>query len=65
MKVKLEAFLEACKDKPAYSREGQNFMNKLSMVRKDLGDLLMENGLDPFYDDSRLPAALAFVKANW
>ena len=65
MKVKLETFLDACKDKPVYSRKGQNFMNKLSMVRKDLCDLLMDNGLDPFYDDSRLPDALAFVKANW
>lgn len=65
MKMDFDTFMSVYKDVPKQFRKGQYFFNKLACVRKDLSDMLMEQGLDPFYNDSRLPAAIEFVKENW
>jgi len=58
-------FLNTAKNVPVGLRTGQHLYNTLAKVRPDIADVLMETGLDPFYDDNRVPAAIATIKANW
>jgi hypothetical protein len=54
-------------------RPGQYYWNVLAKQRPDLIRLMLElrtcdfntPDVDPFYDDSKLPAFLAFVQRNW
>ena len=63
-------FFEYCRNN-AYlmnQRKGQFAMNALFHLRRDIYDKLMksyEHEIDPFYDDSHLPAFYDFVVENW
>lgn len=48
-------------------RVGQAYYNVLYKVRIDIARLLIDakRHLDPFYDDGKLTAFLAFVRGNW
>ena len=47
------------------ARRGQRAFNVLRDMRPDLAERVRSTGVDPFYEDSRLPAFLAWVEANW
>jgi hypothetical protein len=61
----LYEFLSKALKPEIYQRKGQRFMNTLAMHRPDLEAKLAAEGIDPFYDDSRLVAAIQWVKDNW
>lgn len=48
-------------------REGQVAWNELYDVRPDICRKIMQGsrGIDPFSDNSRIPAFLRFVEENW
>jgi len=46
-------------------RFGQCLFNTLFEVNPALADSTRGGKLDPFYDDSNIPAFLTFVEANW
>jgi hypothetical protein len=63
--MEVHEFLESIQVVPKSFRKGQYLMNKLASVRKDLHKELMENGMDPFYDDRKLLKSIEFIKENW
>ena len=63
--MSLDEFLDQAKCVPTQFRKGQYFYNLLAKVRPELAHMLMEVGVDPFYDDKRIPAAIQFLQANW
>lgn len=50
-----------------HQRMGQFAWNYLYEVRPDICRLIMAGpkAIDPFYDDSRIPAFFKFVEENW
>lgn len=46
-------------------RRGQYAANLLFMHRNDLSNRINGTEIDPFYDDSRIEAFLAWCKENW
>ena len=46
-------------------RLGQSAYNALFAIHPDLARSVIARDMDPFYDDNRLPAFLAYVDANW
>jgi hypothetical protein len=79
--MNLYEFLAHALEPEIYQRKGQRFMNMLYEYRPDLEDELRgcdararllerelgapHRSLNPFYDDSKLPAAIQWVKDNW
>lgn len=63
--VSLEQFLIAALEPVRNHRKGQHFSNSLYLLRPDLHGPMQEAGLDPFYKDELLWAAIAFVKERW
>jgi len=63
-------FFEYCKNNTyvTHERRGQFAMNALFILRKDIYDKLVKEDrdkIDPFYDDSLMPAFWDFVVENW
>lgn len=46
-------------------RPGQAFMNSIFSLQRDLYYALLDAGLDAFYDDSKLWAAVEWITNNW
>jgi hypothetical protein len=46
-------------------RDGQRFMIYLSFWRPRMHRAITGGCVDPRYDDTRLPAAMAYVQAHW
>ena len=63
--ITLHEFLTRALKPEIYQRKGQRFANHLSLVRPDLLEALKQHNIDPFYDDSKLWAAVAYVRDNW
>jgi hypothetical protein len=63
--MQLHEFLNSALKPEIYQRKGQRFMNCLRQYRPDLEAQLAGETIDPFYDDSRLGAAILWVKDNW
>jgi len=63
--MKLHEFLNTALKPEIYQRKGQRFMNTLRVHRPDLEQRLAGEPLDPFYDDSKVPGAIQWVKENW
>jgi hypothetical protein len=40
-------------------------MNSIFSLQRDLHDALLDAGLDAFYDDSKLWAAVEWITNNW
>jgi hypothetical protein len=62
----LEEFLTivngAC---PVEWRRGQFFFNTLEETRPDLAELIRGTFRDPFYYDTRIPAAVSCIAQHW
>lgn len=58
-------FLRTALEPSAYLRRGQAFMNSLIEVRPDLAQQLVRLNMNPFYDDSKLWAAVEHVRTHW
>lgn len=63
--MNLGEFLSFALEPPAGVRKGQRFSNELHRIKPELGAALNAADLDPFYDDSRLWAAVVYVRDNW
>lgn len=61
----LEAFLRRALEPQADQRRGQAFVNALTTVRPALVRDMIRLDLDPFYNDAKLPGAVAYVAAHW
>ena len=46
-------------------RKGQAFFNCLEDFRPDLAALIRGTEIDPFYDDSKVDAAIEYVVERW
>lgn len=46
-------------------RRGQRMAHILQTRRFDLFEQAQEMGLNPFYDDAKIPEFLAYVGTNW
>jgi hypothetical protein len=46
-------------------RRGQWFANLLHTINPSLANRLIQEDVDPFYDDAKLWAAVEFVKEHW
>ena len=46
-------------------REGQRAFNLLSLYRPRIAERIRNTELDPFFDDSILPAFFAVVEGSW
>lgn len=51
--------------RPTPWRIGQYYFNTLLHVRPDLAEEIRTSVLDPFYDDTRIPAFLAALQDWW
>lgn len=65
MNMQLREFMAAALKPEIYQRKGQRFANQLTLHRPKLMEALREAGLDPFHDDSKLWAAVEWVKQHW
>ena len=63
--VKLSDFLTKALQPVADQRRGQWFANLLHALKPDLLQRMIHLDVDPFYDDSKIWAAVEFVKENW
>ena len=63
--ISLHEFLTRAFKPEVHQRKGQRFANHLSLVRPDLLEGLKQRNIDPFYDDTQLWAAVAYVRDNW
>lgn len=52
-------------ERPSEQRPGQWAFNLLYKVRPDLAEEIRTSVLDPFHDDSRLPALQEFLAGAW
>jgi hypothetical protein len=46
-------------------RRGQLYINALSATRRDLAQKVRGTSFDPYYDDRRIPAFLAWLVQEW
>lgn len=46
-------------------RAGQAAFNILHQHRPDLANMVRNTGLDPFYDDDKLPGFLVWISERW
>ncbi len=53
-----------CNDHPE-ERRGQALFNELYLTRPDLSERMRASDHDPFYSDSLVPVAVAWIGANW
>lgn len=60
-----ERFLRLALDPTPGVRKGQHFANMLYHHRPDLSVGLQNAGLDPFYKDELLWAAVAYINEHW
>jgi len=61
-----EQFLDLISRGPAPGhRMGQTIFNLLCATREDLSEKIRATDLDPFYDDDKIPAALAWLGEHW
>ena len=65
MTMNLEEFLKEALRPNSHQRKGQLFANTLQGCRPKLMSYLIDEKLDPFYDDSKLWAAVGYVVKNW
>lgn len=63
--MKLYDFLNMALEPAPSQRRGQWFANLLHTINPLLANRLIQEDVDPFYDDSKLWAAVEFVKENW
>jgi len=63
-KPSLHDFLVNALEPESHLRKGQHLMNELHRVRVDMY-INVPPDPDAFYDDSRLWAAVEWIKANW
>jgi hypothetical protein len=63
--MQLQEFLARALQPEIYQRKGQRFMNMLRVHRPDIEQRLYLEEINPFYDDSKLYAAIQWVKDNW
>lgn len=61
----IERFLRLALDPAPGIRKGQHFANTLCLHRPDLHVSMQTAGLDPFYNDELILAAVTYVKDNW
>ena len=54
---------ESCRN--SNMRQGQELMHCLGVLRDDLYRGLAQSELDPFYIETRLPAALEWIASHW
>lgn len=62
---RIDDFLDVALEPRRGLRKGQAFMNELHRESPVLYAALSGSPEDPFYDDSRLWAAVAWVRDNW
>ena len=63
--MKIEQFLRIALAPAARKRPGQHFSNQLSMHRYDLFQGLQAAGLDPYYKNDLVWAAIEWLRQNW
>ncbi len=51
--------------KPGFIRKGQAHFNLLYNLNPELAQEVTDTEVDPFYDDTRLPAFYKWVEENW
>jgi hypothetical protein len=61
----LEEFMKKALMPTPGQRKGQLFANTLQSYRPKLMSHLIDEKLDPFYDDRKLWSAVGCVTANW
>ena len=62
----LDEFLAVANfDRDGNQRRGQAFFNNLHEVRPDLAERIRMLDLDPFYADSHIPVATAWLRTHW
>jgi hypothetical protein len=52
-------------NRPPEQRQGQFMFNVLVLLRPDLADRIRCTDEDPFYDNDRIPAMLAWLAEHW
>lgn len=65
MGADLYTFLNKALEPRPGQRRGQWFTNLLHTINPNLSNRLNQEGMDPFYDDAKLWAAVEYVKKNW
>lgn len=58
------AWIERCEEHPS-ERRGQALFNTLELAMPHLAREMRGTGVDPFYDDARLPLAWTWIGASW
>lgn len=52
-------------NRPPEQRLGQFMFNMLSLLRTDLADQIRCTDQDPYYDNDKIPAMLAWIAEHW
>ena len=65
MTMSLEEFMKKALVPTPGQRKGQMFANTLQAARPKLMSYLIDEKLDPFYDDGKLWTAVGCVIDNW
>jgi len=60
----LHLVIEARAEHPEW-RVGQTLFNILHQLAPDLAEEIRGAAIDPFYQDSRIPKFLEYIKKNW
>ena len=63
--MKLYDFLNEALAPAPGQRRGQWFANLLHSVNPTLANRLIQEDVDPYYNDAKLWVAVEFVKENW
>jgi hypothetical protein len=64
--VTYEQYLAYCAEAATPEwRTGQTYFNVLYQVRPDLSEAIRCTNLDPYHNDTRLPAFLHWVETMW
>jgi hypothetical protein len=63
--MNVNEFLKEALEPQPQMRKGQHFINRLTVVKPWLSYKLQQTGLDPYYVDSKLPAAIQYTVENW
>lgn len=57
--------VQADANRPPEQRRGQFMFNLLVLIRPDLADQIRCTDEDPFYDNDRIPAMIAWLAEHW
>lgn len=62
---RIDGFLERALEPQVELRRGQKLMNELYWESQALYDAISQTSCDPYYDDAKLWAAVAWIRDNW